>query len=97
MQSLSVDLETKILNDLDERFVTLTREAMDNPELIKVVSKTEVMYTPELAFSYHVLYLLAHGFHMRQRGVVANNEWAGWTRWTKTAFQHGEIYNILKK
>ena len=97
MQSLSVDLETKILNNLDERFVTLTREAMDNPELIKVVSKTEVMYTPELAFSYHVLYLLAHGFHMRQRGVVANNEWAGWTRWTTNSISTWRDYNILKK
>jgi hypothetical protein len=96
MQSLSVDLETKILNDLDDKFVAITRVGMDHPELIKVVSKSELKYTPELAFSYHILYTLAHGLHMRQRGVVGDNEWAGWIRWTKSAFQHGEIYDIWK-
>jgi hypothetical protein len=36
MQNLSVDIETKILNDLDERIHALTQMAVERPELIKV-------------------------------------------------------------
>ena len=32
MQSLTVDLETKILNDLDDKFVGLTRLTMEHPD-----------------------------------------------------------------
>ena len=96
MQSLSVDLETKILNDLDDKINGLTRMMVNNPELIKVVSKSESDFTPDLAFSYHVLYTFAHAFHMRQRGVVRDNEWAGWNRYITSAFQHGNIYEIWK-
>jgi len=69
---------------------------VDSPELIKVVSKSESHFTPDLAFSYHVLYTFAHAFHMRQRGVVSDNEWSGWFRYIKSAFQHGDIYEIWK-
>ena len=96
MQSLSVDLETKILNDLDDKINGLTRMMVNNPELIKVVSKSESDFTPDLAFSYHVLYTFAHAFHMRQREVVRDNEWAGWRRYIISAFQHGDIYEIWK-
>jgi hypothetical protein len=96
MQSLSVDLEAKILHDLDDKINGLTRMMVDDPELIKVVSKSESHFTPDLAFSYHVLYTFAHAFHMRQRGVVRDNEWAGWSRYITSAFQHGNIYEIWK-
>ena len=38
MQSLSVDIEKKILNDLDERIHGLMQMAVERPELIKVMS-----------------------------------------------------------
>jgi hypothetical protein len=38
MQALSVDIETKILNDLDERIHGITQMGVERPELIKVVS-----------------------------------------------------------
>ena len=41
MKSLSIDLETKILNDLDDKINGLTRMMVDSPELIKVASKSE--------------------------------------------------------
>ena len=95
MQSLSIDLETKILNDLDDKINGLTHKMIENPSLIKVVSKDED-FSSELAFSYHVLYTFAHAFHMYQRKVVNDNEWSGWLRWIKSAFQHGDLYNIWK-
>ena len=95
MQSLSIDLETKILNDLDDKINGLTHKMIENPSLIKVVSKDED-FSSELAFSYHVLYTFAHAFHMRQRGVVRDNEWTGWNRYITSAFQHSNIYEIWK-
>ena len=73
MQSLSVDLEAKILHILDDKINGLTRMMVNDPELIKVVSKTESYFVPDLAFSYHVLYTLAHASHMLQREVVRDN------------------------
>jgi hypothetical protein len=95
-QSLSIDLETKILNDLDDKISGLTHKMMENPNLIKIVSKDEKEFTSELAFSYHVLYTFAHAFHMYQRKVVSDNEWSGWLRWMKSSFQHGSLYDIWK-
>jgi hypothetical protein len=54
MKSLSVDLDTKILHDLDDKINGLTRMMVDDPELIKIVSKSKSHFTPDLAFSYHV-------------------------------------------
>jgi hypothetical protein len=95
MQSLSVDLETKILNDLDDKFVELTRLAMEHPELIKVVNK-DTTPNSEVAFSFHILFTFAHAFHMRQRKVLSDNEWIGWMRWMRSAFKHGTISDIWK-
>ncbi len=33
---------------------------------------------------------------MRQRGVVRDNGWSGWSRQIMSAFQHGDIYDIGK-
>jgi hypothetical protein len=38
MQALSVDIETKILNDMDERIHGLTQMGVERPELIRVVN-----------------------------------------------------------
>ncbi|MFL6457670.1 MAG: hypothetical protein ACJ71G_11995, partial [Nitrososphaeraceae archaeon] len=94
MQALSVDIETKILNDLDERIHGLTQMAVERPELIRVVNNVERDLSSDVAYSYHILYTFAHVYHMRQRGVVSDNEWTGWTRWMKSAFRHGTIREI---
>lgn len=93
MQSLSLDLETKILNDLDDNYVRLTHMVVERPELMKVVSK-QINPSPDIAFSYHILYTFAHAFHMYQRRVVTDNEWNGWLRWIKSAFKNGTILDI---
>jgi hypothetical protein len=98
MQSLSVDIETKILNDLDERIHGITQMGVERPELIKVLSNKPADYSsPDVPFAYHILYTLAHVFHMRQRGVVSDNEWNGWLRWMKSAFQQGTIAEIWQR
>ncbi len=96
MEVLSTDIETKILNDMDERIHGLTQIGVEKPELIKVISNVDPHVSSDTAFAYHILYTYAHVFHMRQRGVVSDNEWIGWTRWMKSAFKHGTISEIWK-
>ena len=96
MEVLSVDIETKILNDLDERMHQITNIMIDRPELTKVVSKVESDWSSEVAYAYHILFTFAHVFHMRTRKVLSDNEWTGWLRWMKSAFDQGMIKEIWK-
>jgi hypothetical protein len=96
MQSLSVDIETKVLNDLDEKMHGLTRMLVERPELIKLISNVESDWSAEVAYTYHILFIFAHVFHMRQRKVVSDNEWTGWLRWMRSSFEQGKISEFWK-
>ena len=95
MQALSVDIETKVLNDLAERMHALHQIVIKSPELIKVVSKVDAN-SPEVAYAYDILFTFAHVFHMRKRKVLSDNEWIGWLRWMKSAFEQGTIKDLWK-
>ena len=96
MEALSVDIETKVLSDLDLRLREITSMMIDRPELIKVVSEVESDWSSDVAYSYHILFSFAHVFHMRQRNVLSDNEWTGWLRWMRSAFDQGMIKDIWK-
>jgi hypothetical protein len=96
MQALAVDIETKVLADLDEKLHGLTQVGVHRRELIKIISNVKPDWSPEVAFTYHILYTLAHAFHMRQRKLLSNNEWTGWLRWMRAAFKQGMINEIWK-
>ena len=93
IQSLSGDIETKIVNDLAQRMHALHQIAIERPQLIKVLNKADAD-SPELAYMYDILFTFAHFFHMRQRKVLSDNEWTGWLRRLKSSFQQGEIMQI---
>ena len=95
MQALSVDIETKVLNDLAERMHALRQIVIKSPELIKVLSKVDAN-SPEVAYGYDILFTFAHVFHMRKRKVLSDNEWTGWLRWMKSAFEQGTIKDLWK-
>ena len=61
MQALSVDIETKILNDLDERIHGITQMGVERPELINIPSDYS---SPDVPFAYHILYTFLHTLHM---------------------------------
>ena len=84
MQKLSVDIETKVLSDLDEKMNDLTHIAVEKPQLIRIVSNVESDLTEEIAYTYHLLHTFAHVYHMHQRKVVSDNEWTGWLRRMRT-------------
>ena len=91
MQSLSVDIETKVLSDLDEKMHDLTHIAVEKPQLMSIVSNVESNPTEEIAFTYHLLHTFAHAYHMYQRKVVSDNEWTGWLRMMRSCFEEGKI------
>src|SRR5690348_12655952 len=91
MQKLSVDIETKVLSDLDEKMNDLTHMAVERPQLIRIVSNVESDLSEEIAYTYHLLHTFAHAYHMYQRGVVSDNEWTGWLRRMRTCFEQGKI------
>jgi hypothetical protein len=95
-QSLSVDIETKVLNDLAERMHTQVKILMERPQLTKVLNKVDAE-SPELTYAYDILFTFAHAFHMRQRKVLNDNEWTGWVRWYKSAFKQGALMEIWQK
>lgn len=96
MAALSVDIETKVLSDLDLRLHEITHLMIDRPELTKVVSKDETDWSSDVAYAYHILFTFAHVLHMRERNILSDNEWTGWLRWMKSAFDQGAIKDIWK-
>ena len=95
MKTLSADIETKILNDIDERMREITQMAIERPQLIKVLSNIPANYSsPEVSYAYYILYTFAHVFHMWQRGVITDSEWTGWLRYMKSAFEQGTLGEI---
>ena len=91
VQSVLVDIETKVLNDLDEKLHGMAEMLVHSPQLVKVLNNSQSSISLELVFAYYVLYACAHAFHMRQRKVLSDNEWTGWLRWMKSAFEGGTI------
>jgi hypothetical protein len=91
MQKLSVDIETKVLSDLDDKISDLTRLTIEKPQLMRIVSDVDSDLTEEIAYTYHLLYTFAHVYHMHQRRVVSDNEWTGWLRRMRTCFEQGKI------
>ena len=91
MQKLSIDIETKVLSDLNDKISGLTHLAVENPDLIRILSNVESDLTKEIAFTYHLLHTFAHAYHLYQRKVVSENEWTGWLRMMKSCFELGKI------
>jgi hypothetical protein len=79
MKSLSVDIEPKVLNDLNEKLHGIQEKMIQQPELLKVVGNVQQpdLLSSEFVFAYYVLNVFAHAFNMRQREVLSANEWTG--------------------
>ena len=90
MQSLSVDVQTKVLNDLDEKVRKMAEIIIEKPSMQKVIYKLEKP-SEELAFAYYILFICSHAYAMRQRKVLNDHEWAGWLQWMKNCFKYGTI------
>src|SRR5947208_1889158 len=101
IRALSSDQETRVLNDLDEKFHNMAMLAMEDPSIIQVMdTRTHVQAYPnkrEVAFAFYILWMCAHAYAMRQRRVLDDNEWAGWLQWMRNCFSKGTINEIWKQ
>src|ERR687885_2724031 len=90
MQSLSVDIQTKVLNDLDEKVHNMAEIIIEKPSMQKIIYKLEKP-SEELAFAYYILFICSHAYAMRKRKVLNDNEWTGWLQWMRNCFKYGTL------
>jgi hypothetical protein len=90
MQRLTEDVQTKVLNDLDEKVRKMAEIIIEKPKMQKVIYKLENP-SEELAFAYYILFICSHVYAMRQRKVLNDNEWTRWLKWMRNCFKYGTI------
>jgi hypothetical protein len=90
MQRLTEDVQTKVLNDLDEKVRKMAEIIIEKPSMQKVIYKLENP-SEELAFAYYVLFICSHVYAMRQRKVLNDDEWTRWLLWMRNCFKYGTI------
>jgi hypothetical protein len=90
IQSLSIDQQTRVLNDLDEKVRKMAEIIIEKPTMQKVIYKLEKP-SEELAFGYYILFICSHAYAMRERNVFNDEEWTGWLHWMKNCFKYGTI------
>ncbi len=96
LHSLSIDQQTRVLNDLDEKIHKMAELVIERPTIQKVIDNQEKP-SEELAFSFYVLWVCAPAYAMHQRNVLNDNDWIGWLQWMRNCFRKGTITEIWKQ
>lgn len=90
VKDLSIDIETKVLSDLDEKMHRLEEHLLERPELARVINNVRPL-SPEDVYAFDVLNVFSHAYDMRERKVLDDNEWYGWLEWMRNCFRLGTI------
>ena len=96
IRELSVDTETKVLGDLDEKVHRLEEHLWERPEIVRVINNVPSL-SPEAVYAYDVLNVFSHAYDMHERKVLNDNEWFGWIQWMRTCFRLGTIKEHWKQ
>ena len=96
IQSLSIDTQTRGLNDLGEKYLKIVERAMEDPSIQGVIDN-EIKLSREGAYSFYILWICSHAYAMRKRNVLDDNEWVGWLQWMRHIFQRGTIKETWKQ
>jgi len=96
VRNLSIDIETKVLSDLDEKVHRLEEHLLERPKLAKVINNVRSL-SPERVYAFDVLNVFSHAYDMHERKVLNNNEWFGWVQWMRTCFRIGTIKEHWKQ
>ena len=91
IRSMNLDVETRVLNDLDEKRYKISELFVDRPDMIGVVAGPTSGSKPEHVIAYMVALVSAHAYHMRERKIISDNEWLGWLQWIKNDFAEGTV------
>jgi hypothetical protein len=62
-QGFKLDIETKVLNDLDEKVRKMAEIIIEKPSMQKVMYKLEKP-SEELAFAYYIFFISSHAYSM---------------------------------
>jgi hypothetical protein len=89
-QGFKLDIETKVVNDLDEKVRKMAEIIIEKPSLQKVMYKLEKP-SEELAFAFYILFICSHAYAMRKRNVLDDNQWTRWLQWMRNTFKYGTI------
>jgi hypothetical protein len=90
IRGLSIDIETKVLSDLDEKEHRLYSDLQEHPELARVINNVQPL-SSEAVYAFDVLNVFSHAYDMRERKVLNDNEWFGWVEWMRNCFRLGTI------
>ena len=96
VRDLSIDIETKVLSDLDEKMHRLEEHLLERPELARVINNVRSL-SPEAVYAFDVLNVFSHAYDMRERKVLNDNEWFGWVEWMRNCFRLGTIKEHWKR
>ena len=99
IQALDTDTEARVMNDLDEKLHRIGEIFMERPDFVRILNDAPSVneFGAEVAFAFYVMFFCAHCYHMRQRGILSDNDWAGWLQWTKNAFRSGRLGKYWKE
>jgi hypothetical protein len=89
VQAMKQDVESRVLNDLDEKRYRISELLIDNPSMISAVAGPASGSRPEHVVAYMVALVSAHAYHMRERKLISDNEWIGWREWIRNDFAQG--------
>ena len=96
MQKVSMDIESKILNDLDDKMHNLSELSIARPELAEIFNREAGSQSPKDACAMYALNVFSYSFRMHKRKILRENEWNGWLRTIRTAFKEGTIEDYWK-
>ena len=88
-RTITTDIEIKVLNDLDDKLHDIPELTIARPEVGELLDRESANQGPKESIAMYVLYIYAYAFHMRQRKVLRDNEWAGWIWSVRAAFRKG--------
>jgi hypothetical protein len=98
IQSLSIDQQSRVLNDLDKKIHKTIELMMERPSLQRVLDNVGLaVESEEQMFSYYILSICSHAYAMHQRDVLNDAEWRTYTQWMRNFFQRGTIIERWKK
>ena len=89
-QGFNLDIETKVLNDLDEKVRKMAEIIIEKPSMQKVMYKLEKP-SEEIAFAYYLFFISSHAYAMHRRNVLKDDDWTRWLYWMRNCFKYGTI------
>src|SRR5689334_17333460 len=64
IKGITVDVETRVLNDLDEKIHRMGEVLIERPDMLRVIAPDRPGMSEHLVFTYYILYICSHAYHM---------------------------------